>query len=50
MRPNSFFFSRPTYDRIMGEELMERVQRVQAAHGDRQYGEAWKVINEMTAR
>ena len=39
-----------TYDRIKGEELMERVQRVQAAHGERQYGEAWKVINEMTAR
>ena len=29
---------------------MERVQRVQAAHGERQYGEAWKVINEMTGR
>ena len=39
-----------TYDKIKGEELMERVQRVQAAHGERQYGEAWKVINEMTAR
>ena len=39
-----------TYDRIKGEELMERVQRVQAAHGERQYGEASKVINEMTAR
>ena len=39
-----------TYDKFKGEELMERVQRVQAAHGERQYGEAWKVINEMTAR
>ncbi|KAJ8406148.1 hypothetical protein AAFF_G00303790 [Aldrovandia affinis] len=27
-----------TYDRIKGEELMERVQRVQAAQGERQYG------------
>ena len=39
-----------TYDKIKGEELMERVQRVQAAHGERQYEEAWKVINEMTGR
>ncbi|KAJ8355187.1 hypothetical protein AAFF_G00088010, partial [Aldrovandia affinis] len=40
-----------TYDdRIKGEELMERVQRVQAAQGERQYGEAWRVINEMTGR
>ncbi|KAJ8384046.1 hypothetical protein AAFF_G00211780 [Aldrovandia affinis] len=39
-----------TYDKIKGEELMERVQRVQAAQGERQYGEAWRVINEMTGR
>ncbi|KAJ8406480.1 hypothetical protein AAFF_G00300540 [Aldrovandia affinis] len=39
-----------TYDKIKGEELMERVQRVQAAQGERQYGEAWMVINEMTGR
>ena len=24
------------------------MQRVQAAHGERQYGEAWRVINKMT--
>ena len=29
---------------------MERVRRVQAAQGERQYGEAWRVINEMTGR
>ncbi|KAJ8409029.1 hypothetical protein AAFF_G00240500 [Aldrovandia affinis] len=29
---------------------MERVQRVQAAQGERQYEEAWRVINEMTGR
>ncbi|KAJ8406462.1 hypothetical protein AAFF_G00300360 [Aldrovandia affinis] len=39
-----------TYDKIKGEELMERVQRVQAVQGERQYGEAWRVINEMTGR
>ena len=38
------------YDKIKGEELMEKVQRVQSAHGERQYGEAWRVINEMTGR
>ena len=38
------------YDNIKEEELMERVRRVQSAHGERQYGEAWRVINEMTGR
>ncbi|KAK1874662.1 Craniofacial development protein 2 [Dissostichus eleginoides] len=33
-----FLFS--TYDTIKGEELMESVRRVQAAQGERQYGEA----------
>ena len=37
-----------TYDNIKGEELMEKVRRVQAAQGEKQYGEAWRVINEMT--
>ncbi|XP_049332441.1 uncharacterized protein LOC125800254 [Astyanax mexicanus] len=39
-----------TYDTIRGEELMERVRRVQEAQGCQQYGEAWRVINEMTGR
>ena len=43
-----FLFS--TYDTIKGEELMESVQRVQAAQGEQKYGEAWRVINEMTGR
>ncbi|XP_010774508.1 high affinity nerve growth factor receptor-like [Notothenia coriiceps] len=38
------------YDTIKGEELMESVRIVQAAQGERQYGEAWRVINEMTGR
>ena len=29
---------------------MEKVQRVKAAQGDQIYGEAWRVINEMTGR
>lgn len=32
------------YDIVKGEELMERVQEAQ---GEQQYGEAWRVINEM---
>ena len=43
-----FLFS--TYDTIKAEELMESVRRVQAAQGEKQYGEAWRVINEMTGR
>ncbi|XDV26400.1 hypothetical protein PO909_030130 [Leuciscus waleckii] len=39
-----------TYDAIKEVELMERVRRVQAAQGEQQYGEAWRVINEMTGR
>ena len=39
-----------TYDRLKGEELREKVQRVEAAHGDMQYAESWKVINEMSGR
>ena len=30
------------YDSVRGEELMECVRRVELAHGERQYGEAWK--------
>ena len=29
---------------------MERLRRVQAAQGEHQYGEVWRVINEMTGR
>lgn len=47
-KAKQFLFS--TYDTIKGEELMERVWRVQAAQGEQQYGEAWRVINEMTGR
>ncbi|KAJ8397433.1 hypothetical protein AAFF_G00439820 [Aldrovandia affinis] len=39
-----------TYDKIEGEELMEKVRRVEAAQGEQQYGESWRVINEMSGR
>ena len=39
-----------TYDNIKGEELMEKVRREQAAQGEKQYEEAWRIINEMTGR
>ncbi|KAJ8399548.1 hypothetical protein AAFF_G00409590 [Aldrovandia affinis] len=37
-----------TYDKIKGELLMEKVRRVEAAQGEQQYGESWRVINEMS--
>ncbi|KAJ8385061.1 hypothetical protein AAFF_G00195910 [Aldrovandia affinis] len=33
-----------TYDRIKGEELMEKVKKVETVHGERRYKESWKVI------
>ncbi|KAJ8413708.1 hypothetical protein AAFF_G00082150 [Aldrovandia affinis] len=39
-----------TYDKIKGEELMEKVRRVEAAQGEQRYGESWRVINEMSGR
>ena len=38
------------YDKIRGEEVAERMERVERAQGERRYGEAWKVIHEMTGR
>ena len=39
-----------TYDKIKGEELMEKVRKVETAQGEQRYGEAWRVINEMSGR
>ncbi|KAJ8418922.1 hypothetical protein AAFF_G00004210 [Aldrovandia affinis] len=36
--------------RIKGEELMEKVKKVETVHGERRYKESWKVINEMSGR
>ena len=38
------------YDKIKGEELMQKVRRVEAAYGEFQYSESWRVINEMCGR
>lgn len=38
------------YDRIRGEEVLERVKRVETEHGEQRYKESWKVINEMSGR
>ena len=38
------------YDTIKGQELMQKVRRVEAAHGEFQYSESWRVINEMCGR
>ena len=37
-------------DRIKGEKLMEKVRKVGSVHGERQYRESWKVLNEMSGR
>jgi len=39
-----------TYDKLREREIMDKVDQVQHAHGAGQYGEAWKVINEVTGR
>ena len=37
-----------TYDKIKGEELMEKVRRVEAAQRKQWYRDSWRVINEMS--
>ncbi|ELU02058.1 hypothetical protein CAPTEDRAFT_218117 [Capitella teleta] len=39
-----------TYDRLKEEKAIEACDRIQAAHGDGRYSEAWKVVNEMTEK
>ena len=39
-----------TYDRLKDEELKDKIQKVEAAHGDMTYAESWRIINEMSAR
>lgn len=38
------------YGRVKGEELMEKVRRVETAQGKHQYSESWSVVNEMCRR
>lgn len=37
-----------TYDRIKREDMLEKVKKVGAEHGEKRYKESWKVINEMS--
>ena len=39
-----------TYNGLKEKDLMEKVDRIQSVHGAGQYGEAWRVINEVTGR
>ena len=39
-----------TYDRLNEEDIATKVSRIEEAHGDRRYGEAWKVVNEVSGR
>ena len=39
-----------TYTRLNEEDLREKVDRIQSVHGAGKYGEAWRVINEVTGR
>lgn len=47
-QPKEFLFS--TYDKLRKKELMRKVDQVQQAHGQSQYRQAWKVINEICGR
>lgn len=39
-----------TYGRIRGEEVLEKVKRVETEHGEQRHKESWKIINEMSGR
>ena len=38
------------YDQVKAEELEQQTQEIEAAHGAQKYGEAWRVVNEITGR
>ena len=39
-----------TYDRLKEEDLMGKIERIETTQGEQKYGEAWKVVNEITGR
>lgn len=39
-----------TYDQVREQELEEHSRSIETAFGAQQYGEAWRVVNEMTGR
>ena len=38
------------YNQVKEKELTEHINRIEATHGEQQYGEAWKTVNEITGR
>ena len=38
------------YDQIKAQELEQHTRDIEAAHGAQKYGEAWRVVNEITGR
>ena len=38
------------YDRIKEKELENHINNIKNHHGEQQYGEAWRVVNEITWR
>ena len=39
-----------TYDSVREEELEHHISNIEKSHGEQQYGEAWRVVNEVTGR
>ena len=39
-----------TYRLVEEEELVRQIQKIETAHGDQKYGEAWRTVNEITGR
>jgi len=38
------------YQELGNEQLREKIQKLEELHGVQKYGEAWRVLNEMTGR
>ena len=38
------------YDRLLAEDIEEKVQLVERAHQSSQYGEAWRIVNQISGR
>jgi uncharacterized Ntn-hydrolase superfamily protein len=39
-----------TYERTKEQELEKHIDSIEKSHGEQQYGEAWRVVNEITGR
>ena len=38
------------YRNVQEQELEEHIRTIEQSHGDQQYGEAWRVVNDITGR